>query len=116
MAATKTSVTLLSAVTTTQTSSAQSTAGDYADTCFISIAQVGTATTAAQLQVQESPDGGTTWYQPSSKLVTAGLAAGTYYAEIPLDPTASGVKVTYTQQAGGTSSTCTVQLGQVTGI
>jgi hypothetical protein len=107
---------VLSAVTSTQTSSAVTTSGDYADTLFISIVQVGTATGAATVQVLESPDGGTTYYAAPTKLVTAGLLAGTYQSLIALDPTTTKAKVTFTAQTGGSSSTCTVQLNNVTGI
>jgi hypothetical protein len=114
MAATKANATLLSAVTTTQTSSAQDTSGDYADDLYVSIAQVGTATTAASFIVQWSEDAGTTYY--NSQTYTAGLTAGTYYWTISIPSTATNVKVAFTQQSGGTSSTCTAQLGRVTGI
>ncbi len=116
MAATKSNQTLLAAVTATTTSASVSTAGDYADTVFGTITQTGTATTAASIQVYESPGGSANFYGAPTKQFTAGLAAGTYPFEIAVDPTAGSVKVTYTQQIGGTSSACTAELGQVTGI
>lgn len=116
MAATKASSSLLAAVTTTTTSAAVDVSAHYADTVYGSIAVVGTPTVAAAVQVQESPDGGTTWYSPPTGLYSTALAAGTYYFRIPVDPTATRVQVVFTQQTGGTSSTCTVQLGEVTGI
>lgn len=114
MAISKTNATLLSAVTTTQTSSAQDTSGDYANDLYVSIAQVGTATTAASFQVQWSEDAGSTYY--NSGTYTAGTAAATYYWTVSIPATATNVKVAFTQQSGGTSSTCTAQLGRVTAV
>lgn|SRR5487761_1635513 len=87
---------------------------DYAQQVYLSIAQVGTATTGASFIVQWSPDGGTTWY--SSPAFTAGLTAATYYWTIDIPVTATKVQIVYTVQSGGTSSTLVAQLGQVTGI
>jgi hypothetical protein len=114
MAMTKANATLLNAVTTTQTSSAQDISGDYADDLYVSIAVVGTATAGATFQVQWSEDGGTTYY--NSPVYTAGLTAATYYWVVSIPATATHVKVVFTQQTGGTSSTCTAQLGRVTAI
>jgi hypothetical protein len=87
-----------------------STATHNADTIYGQLVQVGTATTAATIQVQESPDGSTYW-SPPTKLITFPLAAGTYPFQIAVDLTAQDVQVVYTAQAGGTSSTLTMQLG-----
>jgi len=114
MAATKTSTSILSAVTTTQTSPVVDCSTDYAQEVYVSIAQVGTATTPASFDVQWSPDGGTTYY--TSATYSAGTAAATYYWVVSVPVTATKLKVDFTAQAGGTSSTCTAQLGQVTGI
>jgi hypothetical protein len=116
MAATKANATLLSAVTTTQTSSPQDVSTDYAQEAFVKVVQVGTATTAATVQIQVSSDGGTTYYSPPTLLFTAGLAAATYDQVFILPASTQKVQAVFTQQSGGTSSTCTVQLGQVTGI
>lgn len=114
---TVTSITWASGSSTTSgTSNAISTSGSYAATLYGSIVVVGTATSAATVQVQESPDGGTTWYASPTKLFTAGLTAGTYPLEIALEPTTTGFRVVYTAQTGGTSSTFTAQLAQVTAI
>lgn len=114
MAITKTNTTLLNAVTTTQTSSAQDTSGDYADDLYVSITQVGTATTAASFYLQWSDDAGATYHV--SATYAAGLTAATYEWVVSVPVTATNVKVTFTAQAGGTSSTCTAQLGRVTAV
>ncbi len=100
-------------VTATGTSLAVSTSADYADCVYITIVQVATATTAATFNVQQSPDGSTFYAGPT---FSAGLAAATYTWQIALDPTCEKVQVAWTQQAGGTSSTIAIQLGQVTGV
>jgi hypothetical protein len=92
------------------------TSGPYAATVFGQVVVAGTATAGAQVQVQERPYGSSTWYSPATKVYTAPLAAGTYSFEIPLDPTAAQAQLVYTQQTGGTSSTFTAELGQVTGL
>lgn len=88
--------------------------GDYAQQLYYDLVQVGTATTAASIQVKVSPDGGTTWYLLTT--VTFGTAAGTYDGVIDIPITAKSVEVVYSAEAGGTSSTLTIQLGQVTGV
>lgn len=114
MALTKSGASILSAVTTTQTSSAVDVSGAYTDSIYVSIAQVGAATTAASWQPQWSPDGGTTYY--NGPTYNAGTAAATYYWTIAVPPDADHIKVSFTAQSGGTSSTCTAQVGKVTGI
>src|SRR5208283_1823945 len=84
---------------------------DYAGAVWATLVQVGTATTGAWIQIQESPDGGTTWYLLPTKLVSFPLAAGTYSVAIAIEPTCKGVQVGYGAQVGGTSSTLTMQLG-----
>jgi hypothetical protein len=101
--------------TASGTTNAITTTGLYAKTIYGQIVVVGTATTAATIQVQESPDG-STYYSIPTKVYTAGLAAGTYPFQIPCDPTCASVQVVYTAQSGGTSSTLTMQLGEVTGV
>ncbi len=114
MAATKANTTLLSAVTTTQTSSAADISTVYAADVYVSIIEVGTAATAASFIIQWSEDGGTTYY--NSPVYSAGLAAATYYWTIAVPATADHVKIAFTAEAGGTSSTCTAQLGKITGV
>lgn len=111
MAIAKSPATLLSAVTTSQTSSAQDISGDYVQQLFVDIVVVGTPTVAASVQPQWSPDG-TIFYNGPTFSTT--LAAGTYDTVIDVPVTAKSVKVVFVQQTGGTSSTATVQLGQVT--
>jgi hypothetical protein len=114
MAITKSNTTHLSAVTTTQTSTATDISGDYADDMYVSIAVVGTASAGATFQLQWSEDGGTTYY--NSPVYTAGLTATTYYWVVSIPATANRVKIVFTAQTGGTSSTCTAQLGRVTAV
>jgi hypothetical protein len=117
MAITKgTGTSVIASTTSTTTSSAISATSDYATAVYISIVQVGTATTAATVQIQVSPDGGTTFYSPPQLLVTAALAAGTYNWLLALDPTTTQFKAAFTTQTGGTSSTCIVQSNDVTAV
>ncbi len=106
---------VLSAVTATQTSSAVSTSGDYADSIYAKLVVVGTPTGSASFAILQSPDGGTTYY--TGPTYSAPLVAGTYYfGPIALDPTCTKVEVSFTAQTGGTSGTFTAQLNNVTGI
>jgi hypothetical protein len=116
MAATKgTGTSVLSAVTTTQTSSAIDVSGDNVDEIYVSLVVVGTPTTSANFAIQQSPDAGTTYY--SGPIYSAALTAGTYYwGPILLGMTCTKVKVSFTAQSGGTSSTLTAQLNKVTGL
>jgi hypothetical protein len=115
MAATKgagTSV-IASTVSTTTSSAIDTSANDLTEV-YGSVVQVGTATTAATIQIQVSPDAGTTYYSPTTLLWTAGLAAGTYPFVLWVPTTATKIKVTFTTQVGGTSSTVVCQLNTVT--
>lgn len=115
MAITKgTGTSLLSAVTTTQNSSAVDVSGDYADAIYVKLVVVGTPTTSASFIIQQSPDGGTTYYNGPSYSAT--LVAGTYYWVIQLDPTCTKTILAFTAQGGGTSGTFTAQLNKVTGV
>lgn len=114
MAATKTSASLLSAVTTTQTSSAVDTSAHYADSVYVKIVVVGSPSAGASFAILQSPDAGTTYY--TGPTYTASTTAGTYYWIIQLDPTCTKVEISFTAQTGGTSSTCTAQLGELTGV
>ena len=71
------------------------------------------ASTAATFTPQWSPDG-TTYY--SGQTYTAPLTAVTTNWTIAVPVTAEDVQIVYTAQSGGTSSTLTAQLGQVTGV
>jgi hypothetical protein len=111
-----TGTTVLASTASTTTSSAISSNSDYATAVYISIVQVGTATTAAQVQISVSPDGGTTYYNSPTLLWAAGLGAGTYQTMLVLDPTTTNFKAIFTAQVGGTSSTVVAQSNDVTAV
>jgi hypothetical protein len=99
--------------TASGTTSAISCSTDYVQEVYVSIVQVGTATTAASFSVQWSPDGATYY---AGQTYTAGTSAGTYSWVIACPVTAEDVQIVYAAQSGGTSSTLTAQLGQLTGV
>jgi hypothetical protein len=99
--------------TASGTTNAISCSTDYVQEVYVQIVQVGSATTAASFTIQWSPDG-STYY--SGQTYTAGTSAATYTWVIACPVTAENVQVVYTAQAGGTSSTLTAQLGQMTGV
>jgi hypothetical protein len=116
MAATKSSATFTWAsgsATASGTTSPISCSADYLQEVYVSIVQVGTATSGASFAVQSAPDG-STYY--SSQTYTAGTSAATYTWVIAVPVTAESVQIVYTAQSGGTSSTLTAQLGQITGV
>jgi hypothetical protein len=116
MAITKgTGSTVQASTTSTTTSSAQSVSGNYLTEVYISIVQVGTASVAATVQIQVSPDG-STYYAPPTLLVSAGLTAGTYNFTLYVPTSAIDFKSVFTAQSGGTSSTCVVQSNAVTAV
>lgn len=102
--------------TSSGTTNPISVTGDYAQQVYVGIVQTGTATTPASFTVQVSPDGGTTWYNLTT--LTAGTVGSTtpYQWIIDVPITAESVQVVYSSQAGGTSSSLTAQLGQVTAV
>jgi hypothetical protein len=117
MAITKgTGTSVIASTASTTTSSAIDVSGNYLTEVYGSIVVVGTATIAATVQIQVSPDAGTTYYSPTTLLFTAGLVANTYNFIIMVPTSAGKIKVTFTQQTSGTSSTCVVQLNTVTAI
>ena len=99
--------------TASGTTSPISCSADYLQEVYVSIVQVGTATSGASFAVQSAPDG-STYY--SSQTYTAGTSAATYTWVIAVPVTAESVQIVYTAQSGGTSSTLTAQLGQITGV
>ncbi len=113
MAATKNADALLSAVTTTQTSSAVDTSTHYGDDIYAKLVVAGTPSTTATFTPQYSPDG-SAYY--NGQTYSAPLVAGTYYWVVSVPVTAKNVKVDFVTQTGGTSSTFTAQLGEVTGV
>lgn len=114
MAATRSQTSLFSGQTTTATSSAVDCSTDYAREAYVAITQTGTASSPATFYFQFSADG--TNYTYLSPTYSAGIAAATYYWQIPLPVGFKKVKMTYTQQSGGTSSSCTADLNEVTGV
>jgi len=103
--------------TASGTTNAVSTATDFYDALWGQVVVAGTPTAAASIQVQETVDGTTYWSSPVKTWTASVLVAGTYqFGPIPIDPATSDVQVVYTAQTGGTSSTLTMQLGQITQI
>jgi hypothetical protein len=86
---------------------------DYIQEIYLSIVQVGTASTAATFTPQWSPDG-STYYSGQTYTAPTSAATTTWVIAVPV--TAEDVQIVYTAQSGGTSSTLTAQLGQVTGV
>lgn len=115
MPATRSNAALLTAQTTSQTSTpATNVSTGYGGTIGVSIAQVGTPTTPSSFTVNWSPDGGTTYYALPS--IQGPSAAGTnpYTVDIPIG--ATHVTITFTAAVGGTSSTITAQASWVATI
>jgi hypothetical protein len=117
MAITKgTGSTLLSGVTTTQTTSATSVSGNYLTEVYIKYVQSSTvATVAGTIQILVSPDG-TNYYSPPTLLATAPLTASTTtYFVLYVPTSAIDIEITYTAPTGGTG-TCTVEINTVTAV
>lgn len=114
MAVSKSNISILGAVTTTQTSSTIDLSDAYMADVYVNIVQVGTATTAASFQINVSPDGGTTYY--NGPVYTAGTTASTYSWQIAVPSDATKLQLAFITQAGGTSSTITAQLSKITGV
>ncbi len=107
---------VIASTASTTTSSAIDTSGNYLTEVYGTVVVVGTATTGATIQIQVSHDAGTTYISPPSLLWTAGLAAATYTFLLWVPTTATRIKVTFTQQAGGTSSTVICNLNNITTV
>lgn len=114
MALTKAATSAASGVTTTSTTTAVDTSNAYRSSLYYSMVQVGEATTAASMAVQVSPDGGTTYYDLIA--VQFGEAADTYENVIELPDDTTRVRIAFTAQSGGTSSTLDAQVGEVTAL
>lgn len=112
-----TGTSVIASTSSTTTSSAISATSDYATDVYISLAQSSTAATVAgQVQIQVSPDGGTTYYSPASLLFAAPLTASTTTNwVVSLPPSTTKYQAVYTQCTTGTC-TCVVQSNDVTGI
>jgi hypothetical protein len=103
---------VLSGVTTSQSSTANSTTGDYAMCWYIKAVVSSSPAAAATFYVQQSPDGSTYYYGPTYSVP---LTNGTYYWQIAIDPTCESTIITF---AAGTAGDCafSAQLGQVTAV
>jgi len=86
----------------------------YSQQVAWSIAQVGTATTPASFLVQYQPKGSVNWYLAAPIAVPATAGVSTDVVDVPAG--AGAVRVAYTAQAGGTSSTATFELQFVSGV
>lgn len=113
MALTKAATSLASSVTTTSTTSGVDISNAYRSSVYYSMVQVGTATTAASMVVEVSPDG-STWYDLTE--ITFGTAADTYEGVVEMPDDAQEVRLAFTAQSGGTSSTLNAQVGEVTAL
>jgi len=99
--------------TTGGTTNAMSCLTDYVQEVYVSIAQQGTPTTPASFFIQWSPDGSTFY---SGQTYTSPLAPGTTTWVVAVPVTSESVQIVYAAQSGGTSSTLSAQLGQVSGV
>jgi len=107
--------TVQASTTSNSTSLSQSVGTNYLTEVYVSIVQSGsTASVAATVQVQISPDG-STFYAPASLLVTAGLSVGTYNWCLMIPTSAINFKTVFTAAVTGTS-TCVIQSNAVTGV
>jgi hypothetical protein len=114
MALTKgTAIAVASGVTTTSTTTAADISTAYLANLGVKIVQVATATTAASFIIQVSFDGGTDYFDHTGS-IAAGISAATYTWTIPLPDDATHVKIAFTAQAGGTSSTLSAEAGAIT--
>jgi hypothetical protein len=114
MAATRTRTNLHNAATSTATSSNIDCSTDYAREVYVKIVQVGTASTAASFRFDYSTDG--TNYTFSSPTYSAGTAAATYNWVVSLPVGFVKFNMVYTQQSGGTSSTATADVMEVSTV
>jgi hypothetical protein len=119
MAATKTYTAMTWAsgsATATGVTNAVDVSACYAQAVYAQVVVVGTATTAASFTVQLSADAGSNYLAVIGPF-SAGTTAATYnFGPIPLEPACSSVKVSYTAQSGGTSSTITLHVSRMTAL
>jgi len=99
--------------TASGTTDPMSCVADYVQEVYATIVQVGAASSPASFAVQWSPDGATYF---AGESYAAPLADSTSSWIVSVPGTAEDVRIVYTAQSGGTSSTITAQLGQVIGI
>lgn len=101
--------------TTSGTSNAVDVSASYAGEVDAQIVVVGTATANAQFTVEFSADA--TNFRSSVGPFLAGLTAATYkIPPIPYPPGTSAVRIVYTAQTGGTSSTLTFDVSRTTAL
>jgi hypothetical protein len=115
VALTKTNVSIYSAQTSSVaigSATAYDLDDSYETDVYVSLVQTGTATTAASIEVHISPDD-SDYYRAT--VWSAGLTAATYQIVISV-PSGKAVKIVYTAQSGGTSSSLTAELCKVTAI
>jgi hypothetical protein len=103
---------VLSGVTTSQSSTANSTTACYAMAWFVTAVVSSSPAAAATFYIQQSPDGSTYYNGPTFSIP---LTNGTYSWTIALDPTCESTIITFT---AGTAGDCafSAQLGTVTGV
>lgn len=94
-------------------SDAMDVADGYEKDLGVKVVQVGAATTGAVVVVKQSPDG-TNWYTVTT--IRVPKAAGTYTWTVLVPRTADDVRLDFTAQVGGTSSTLSAVLGKMTQI
>jgi hypothetical protein len=89
----------------------------YVKAVYVKIAVSGSPTVGASFTVDLSADAGTTYLSRLGPF-TAGLVDATtyYFGPIAIEPACSSVKVNYTAQTGGTSSTITLHVSRMTAL
>lgn len=102
--------------TASGTSNAVDISASYASEVNGQVVMVGTASTAASFIVEFSADAGSN-FRASVGPFSAGLTAATYkFGPIPCPPGQSSVRIVYTAQSGGTSSTLTLDISRTTAL
>lgn len=115
MALTKSFTSIFSAVTATTTSAAIAVTTSYASEVYVNIVVVGAPTVGASFSIQCSAD--TSTYPSVIGPFSAGIVALTYnFPPIVIPPGTSDIKIAYTAQTGGTSSTINAQVSLVTSL
>jgi hypothetical protein len=101
--------------TASGTSNAVDVSASYVSELDVQIVQVGTASTVASFTVEFSADG--TNFRAAIGPFSAGTTASTYkFGPITCPAGQSSVRVVYTAQSGGTSSTLTADVSRMTAL
>ena len=101
--------------TASGTTNAVDVSGSYASEVDVQVVVAGTATSPALFSVEFSADG--TNFRAAVGAFSAGVAAGTYkFGPIACPPGQSAVRLVYTAQSGGTSSTLTADVSRTTAL